>query len=236
MGVSPRPDRRGCSPGFDLDRARIESKSPLAREGLPFLAIAGGLAAGFWYLGWTALFVFSLALFLFVAYFFRDPRRTPSGEPNAVYTPADGTVLQVSEPPANANPLGGPAVKVSVFMSVFSVHVNRAPFSGRIGSVLYRPGKFFSAHLDKASEQNEQNTITLDTPDRRKIVFTQIAGLIARRIVCWVQQGDEVEAGQRFGLIRFGSRVDLYLPGDTRVVVKPRQKVKAGQTVIGYLS
>jgi phosphatidylserine decarboxylase len=120
-------------------------------------------------------------------------------------------------------------------MSLFDVHVNRIPTGGRISRISYRPGAFFAANLDKASEKNEQNAVTLDTPDGKQIVFVQIAGLIARRIVCWVREGDDVQAGQRFGLIRFGSRVDVFLPEGSRVAVQPRQKVKAGKTIIGYL-
>ena len=121
-------------------------------------------------------------------------------------------------------------------MSLFSVHVNRIPIGGKILATLYNPGKFFSANLDKASEQNENNRITLQTGDGRRIVLVQIAGLIARRIVCWIKEGDHVRTGQRFGLIRFGSRLDLYLPDDTHITVQPFHKVKAGETILGYLS
>jgi phosphatidylserine decarboxylase len=126
-------------------------------------------------------------------------------------------------------------VKVSVFMSLFNVHVNRIPARGRIKKISYRAGAFLAANLDKASEKNEQNTLFLETQDGKTVVFVQIAGLIARRIACWVREGDEVQAGQRFGLIRFGSRVDLYLPEGSRVVVQPGHHVKAGITTLGYL-
>ena len=134
------------------------------------------------------------------------------------------------------NPLGKPALRVSVFMTIFDVHVNRVPLCGTVSNVTYHPGKFFSANLDKASEQNESNAITLETREGHKIVFVQIAGLIARRIACWVREGDEVAAGQRFGLIRFGSRLDIYLPGRTRIIARSGQKVRAGETILGYLS
>jgi phosphatidylserine decarboxylase len=134
------------------------------------------------------------------------------------------------------SPLGTPTVKISIFMSVFNVHVNRVPISGQISEIKYRPGQFFSANLSKASEENECNRITLQTDAGHNVVFVQIAGLIARRIVCWVTEGDDVRAGQRFGLIRFGSRVDLYLPDTAEIGVQPRQKVKAGKTILGYLS
>jgi phosphatidylserine decarboxylase len=131
--------------------------------------------------------------------------------------------------------LGTGAVKVSVFMSLFNVHVNRIPTGGRISMISYRPGAFLSANLDKASEKNERNTLRLNTRDGKQIVFIQIAGLIARRIACWVREGDDVQVGQRFGLIRFGSRLEVFLPEGSRVLVQPREKVKAGKTIIGYL-
>jgi phosphatidylserine decarboxylase len=121
-------------------------------------------------------------------------------------------------------------------MSIFSVHVNRIPIHGKIVDISYNKGKFFSANLDKASEQNENNRITLETHGGRKLVFVQIAGLIARRIVCWINEQDHVKTGQRCGLIRFGSRLDVYLPSDTKVDVKPKNMVKAGETIVGYLS
>jgi phosphatidylserine decarboxylase len=120
-------------------------------------------------------------------------------------------------------------------MSLFNVHVNRIPARGRITKISYRPGAFFAANLDKASEKNEQNAVFLEMQDGKKIVFVQIAGLIARRIACWVRAGEEVQAGQRFGLIRFGSRVDVYLPEGSRVTVQPGQNVRAGKTILGYL-
>ena len=133
------------------------------------------------------------------------------------------------------NPLGEPAVKISVFMSVFNVHVNRIPMEGKISSVKYMAGAFFSANLNKASEQNESNTIILELYNGRKIAVVQIAGLIARRIVCWIKERDIVKKGQRFGLIRFGSRLDVYLPADSDVSVELGQKVRAGETIIAYL-
>ncbi len=124
----------------------------------------------------------------------------------------------------------------AIHMSIFNVHVNRIPIEGTVKNIDYHPGKFFSANLDKASEQNESNRITLQTPEARKIVFVQIAWLIARRIVCWVKDGDHMRTGQRFGLIRFGSRLEVYLPHDTQITARLGQKVSAGVTVIGYLS
>jgi phosphatidylserine decarboxylase len=180
-----------------------------------------------------ALFCF---LTLFTVFFFRDPSRSPQVDGKAVFAPADGKILEVTRVNNPTKGVDEEALKVSIFMSLFDVHVNRIPAAGKVSAVTYHPGRFLAANLDKASEQNERNTVSLETHDGRKVVFVQVAGLIARRIACWIRQGDEVRAGQRFGLIRFGSRLDLYMPGDSRVVVVPAQKVKAGETVIGYLS
>jgi len=170
----------------------------------------------------------------FVIYFFRDPERViPPGE-KAVLSPADGKIIQF-EPCVEERFLKGPAIKISVFMSLFSVHVNRIPLSGRIVDSSYFPGKFFSANLDKASSANEQNALLIETTDGVRMLVVQIAGLIARRIVCWVKKGDRVGRGQRFGLIRFGSRLDIYLPQNTRLLAQPGQKAFGGQTILGYL-
>ena len=175
-------------------------------------------------------------LTVFTVFFFRDPERTADARADAVLSPADGRVISVREIDGDRNPLGAPAVKTSIFMSVFNVHVNRIPVPGTVRNIDYRPGKFLAAHREKASEANESNRILIETQDYRRIVLIQSAGLIARRIVCWVREQDDVLGGQRFGLIRFGSRVDLYLPLGSRLVIEPRQRVKAGETVIGYLS
>ena len=134
------------------------------------------------------------------------------------------------------NRLDDKAIRISILMSVFNAHINRIPIAGRISRLAYHPGRFFSANLDKASLHNENNVVTLETDDQKRIILVQIAGLIARRIACWVKAGDYVYTGQRFGLIRFGSRLEVYLPPDTAISVSVGQKVKAGQTVLGYLS
>jgi phosphatidylserine decarboxylase len=207
----------------------------MAREGFPFAGIGLAITLLFFFLDLGSLTIVAGALTLFVIYFFRDPERTAEVPEKAVLTPADGRVLGTWTLESGDNPLGTRAVKVSVFMSLFNVHVNRTPARGRIAKILYRPGAFFAANLDKASEKNEQNAVTLDTQEGKQIVFVQIAGLIARRIACWVREGDEVQAGQRFGLIRFGSRVDVYLPEGSQVVVQPGNNVKAGKSILGYL-
>ena len=220
-----------------MKESRINNKWPVAKEGIPFIVISGGLTFLFVCTGHFFISILAGIVLLFITFFFRDPKRSPiSDSSDAVLTPADGTILEILHLKGPNNPLGLAAVKISIFMSVFNVHVNRIPIGGTIERITYHPGKFFSANLDKASEQNENNQITLQTANSKKIAFIQIAGLIARRIACWVEKGDRVNAGQRFGLIRFGSRLEVYLPEDSKITVQVRQKVKAGETVIGYLS
>ncbi len=214
---------------------RIHNRIGIAREGFPFAGIGLVITLLFFFLGLVFLTIVAGAFTLFALYFFRDPERQVEVQEKTVLTPADGRVLGVWTLGSGENPLGARAVKVSVFMSLFNVHVNRIPARGRIAKISYRRGAFFAANLDKASERNEQNAVFLDTRDGKQIVFVQIAGLIARRIACWVREGEEVQAGQRFGLIRFGSRVDVYLPEGSRVVVQPGHNVKAGKTILGYL-
>ncbi len=218
-----------------MNNSRIHNQLPVAKEGLPFIGISAGVTLLFLLLGWSVLFLFALLVTAFVVFFFRDPERKPPSPPNAVLTPADGRILGVEEIPHSRNPFGEACLKVSIFMSVFNVHVNRNPFNGTVEKITYHSGKFFSANLDKASEQNENNQVTLRTPDAQKIVVIQIAGLIARRIACWVQEGDSLIRGQRFGLIRFGSRLEVLLPKEARITVEKGQKVTAGETIIGYL-
>lgn len=213
---------------------RAKFRVPVAKEGIIFilpLAIGSVLL----WIGKinSAAVIFSL-LTIFVVYFFRDPERLIPGEEKAVLSPADGRVIQV-ESCIEENFLKGPALKVSIFMSLFDVHINRVPFSGKIVDLLYQPGKFFRANLPKASAINEQNTLFLEAADGTRLVFIQIAGLIARRIICWVRRGDEVAKGERFGLIAFGSRVDLYLPPRTKLITHLGQKVLGGQSILGYL-
>jgi phosphatidylserine decarboxylase len=212
----------------------LSLRVPVAREGFVFIFPILGIAVCFWVwgaFGWA--FFFSL-LAIFTINFFRDPERSvPPGE-KAVLSPADGKILRIDSC-REERFLRGPSVKISIFMSVFNVHVNRIPVSGRIADLAYRPGKFFSANLDKASAANEQNALLLETAEGARILFVQIAGLIARRIVCRVKKGDAVRRGARFGMIRFGSRVDVYLPPEARVGVRPGQKAVGGQTVLGYL-
>lgn len=219
-----------------MDQKRINNRLPVAREGIPFIIIGTGLTSIFLILNWKFLASPLAVLTLLIIYFFRDPDRTLINEERAVLTPADGKVISIEKLNNTDNPLKAPAIKISIFMSIFNAHINRIPIKGKIAQLSYHPGKFFPANRDKASLYNEHNIVTLETDQRKKIVLIQIAGLIARRIVCWVKKGDLVETGQRFGLIRFGSRLEVYLPSDTTLMVKKGEKVKAGQTIIGYIS
>jgi phosphatidylserine decarboxylase len=218
-----------------LDRKRINNGLPVVREGIPFIIVGMGLTSIPLLLDWELAAIPLAVLTLFTMYFFRDPDRTPVNEEKAVLTPADGKVISIEELSKGDNRLKDGAIKISIFMSIFNPHINRIPVRGRITQLSYHPGKFFSANRDKASLYNEHNMVTLETDDRKKIVLVQIAGIIARRIVCWVKKGDYVETGQRFGLIRFGSRLEVYMPPDSRLAVTKGERVKAGQTVIGYL-
>lgn len=219
-----------------LDNSRIHNTWPVAKEGVPFILVSSGLAILLACIGLPYVAMLMGVLAFFVIFFFRDPeRRHDIDEEGAVLTPADGTILEIRPHNGKDNPIGKPAVKVSIFMSIFNVHVNRIPIAGIIEKISYHPGKFFSANLDKASTENEKNLIILKAGDVERIAVVQIAGLIARRIACWVKKGDRVVRGQRFGLIRFGSRLEVYLPGESRIAVQVRQKVRAGVTPIGYL-
>lgn len=220
---------------FRLNNSRINNRLPVAKEGLPFIGISGGLTLVFLALGYSVLAASGLLITLFIVFFFRDPEREQPITPKAVLSPADGRILEVRKIDNTANPLGVQTLKVSIFMSLFNVHVNRIPLEGAVERIDYHSGKFFSADLDKASEQNENNRLMLKTPDSQRIVVIQIAGLIARRIVCWVAPGDHVTRGQRFGMIRFGSRLEVFLPSNARITVDKGQKVTAGETILGYL-
>lgn len=205
---------------------------PLAREGWPFILVPLGLAVILWVTGWRGGGVAALVLAVLVALFFRDPPRDiPKGE-GLILAPADGTVVQVI--PYLGHELQEPATQISIFLSVFNVHINRAPFPAMVETVEYKPGTFRIAWQSEASTANEQNLIALKAPEGRLLV-KQIAGLIARRIVCRVVPGQKLEAGERIGMIRFGSRVDLIVPARAELSVKRGDRVKGGITVMGAL-
>ena len=208
-------------------------KFPVAREGYPFILACLICVAAIWFSGLRWLEALFIPLTVFVIAFFRDPERRIPGDGDSIVSPADGRVIKV-ERDRDEKFFKGPALKISIFMNVFNVHVNRAPFSGKVVDVIYNPGKFFNASLDKASLENEQNALILETASGKRFAFNQIAGLIARRIVCYAKKGMELEKGERFGMIRFGSRVDVYLPAGCRVSVKAGDRVRAGSTILGY--
>ncbi len=205
---------------------------PIAREGWVFILAPFALASILWAVGWPVGASAALVLAVIVALFFRDPpRRIPTGE-GLILAPADGTVVQVTRYPGDE--LEGAATQISIFLSVLDVHINRAPFPAAVERVEYRPGAFRLAWQDEASAANEQNLIVLKAPEGRLLV-KQIAGFIARRIVCRVVPGKKLEAGERIGMIRFGSRVDLIVPGRTELFVKQGDRVKGGISVVGAL-
>lgn len=206
---------------------------PLAREGYPFILLSLIPFVFAFFLGLKPPAVFFFALSLFVIWFFRDPERIAPEEEGSIVSPADGRVIKV-ERGREERLLKEDTIKISIFMSLFNVHVNRAPYGGRVGRIVYNPGRFISANRDKASLENEQNSIEIVPEGGRSFVVNQIAGLIARRIVCRVTEGMRVERGERIGMIRFGSRLDVYLPLGSRVKVKVGDRVKAGSSVIAY--
>ncbi|PKN38378.1 MAG: phosphatidylserine decarboxylase family protein [Deltaproteobacteria bacterium HGW-Deltaproteobacteria-2] len=213
----------------------MKHDSVIARGGYPFiiLSLVTTIFIAFFGIGWlTILFAF---ITFFIIWFFRNPDRYFQDEEKVLISPADGKIIKIEDVEVDGT-ISGKFKKISIFMNVFNVHVNRAPYSGEIEAINYHEGKFFSANLDKASLDNERNEIMIRTEDGRSLWMVQIAGLIARRIVCWVNVGTIVKKGERVGLIRFGSRVDVYLPDDSRILVKLKDKVKAGETVLGYLS
>jgi len=206
---------------------------PIAREGWPLVLVPLGLAVVLFLVRWPWTAGVFLALALFTAFFFRDPDRRAPDDPRLVLSPADGKVVVAGPAPAG-NPLGEGATQVSVFLSIFDVHVNRAPVGGRISHVEYHEGEFLPAFQDKASLANEQNSVTIDDgAGGRRVTFKQIAGLIARRIVFKKRVGDAVAAGERVGMIKFGSRVDVFLPREVQLRVKRGDRVVAGESALG---
>jgi phosphatidylserine decarboxylase len=212
-----------------------EPRIPVALEGYPFIAFSALATLVMAVLGQNFLAVFGLALTGFILYFFRDPERVLPEDEDVVVSPADGKVILI-EKIFDDRFLKEDVYKLSIFMNVFNVHVNRVPFPGTVNQVRYFPGSFFAADSKRAALENEQCAVMMATAGGQRLAVVQMAGLIARRIVCWAVKGDNLARGQRFGLIRFGSRVDLYLPLQARVEVVVGQKVRAGETILGYLS
>jgi phosphatidylserine decarboxylase len=210
--------------------------TPVHREGTPFIA-AGAVATLFFLWLWPPLGWIFAVLTLYVVYFFRDPDRVTPLRDGLIVSPADGKVssIETVKPPAELGLGEEPRVRVSVFLSVFDVHINRAPVAGRITRSHYFPGAFMNAALDKASEENERRSLIIETATGTQIGVVQIAGLVARRIVTFAREGDSVGIGERFGLIRFGSRVDTYLPPGRTALVAVGQRAVGGETVLADL-
>ena len=205
----------------------------IAREGWPYLVVmVGSSALVTWGVGWIFAAPFWISS-LFVLQFFRDPGRTVPDEPHAVLSPADGRIVAVEK--VNDPYLNREAMKISVFMNVFNVHSNRSPVDGEVRGIWYFPGKFVNADLDKASLENERNATWIRTADGTDVTCVQVAGLIARRILCYAKEGQQLSRGERYGFIRFGSRVDVYLPLDARISVSIGDKVYATESILAEL-
>jgi phosphatidylserine decarboxylase len=201
----------------------------MVKEGYYFGLTPLAVGAAALFLRWTIAGAILIGLAAFIFYFFRDPERVIPADPGAIVAPADGRVVVVTDE-SNA---GRPGKRISIFLAIWNVHVNRSPAAGVIANLNYRPGKFYAAMRPSASADNEQNVITLAT-DAGEIVFKQIAGLIARRVVFWKKAGERVARGERIGLVRFGSRADLWLPRDSELLVKVGDHVKGGSSVVAY--
>ncbi len=207
--------------------------NPVHRAGWPFLAIFAVITVILWWVAQPLGFL-GVLLTIWCAYFFRDPDRVTPTRPGLVISPADGVVqmIQPAVPPAELGLDQRPRMRISIFMDVLSVHINRAPVDGEVVAVAYRPGKFLNAALDKASDENERSSMHLRTTDGHDFCVVQIAGLVARRILSWTQAGQKLRAGERYGMIRFGSRVDVYLPDGLQPLVSVGQLAVAGETVL----
>lgn len=204
----------------------------IRKEGFPYIGGALFLASFFYLLWLEPLAIACIVLSLFFLYFFRDPERTTPQDSNLLVSPADGKVIMIRQGGETLCPQNH--TEISIFMSPFDVHVNRAPFDGEVKEVVYTPGKFFSAFKERAYRENENIKITLTTA-HGDIILRQVAGVIARRAVCWVKEGDSLKKGERFGMIKFSSRVDICLPSSFRVMIREGDKIKAGKTVIASL-
>ena len=211
----------------------MQNKWPVAKEGLPFLVAAAIVTIFFEGVGWRLLAYLGLFVTLFIAFFFRNPRRKVPTLKRIILSPADGRIVYVGKTEENRF-LKQTVLRVSIFMSLIDAHINRSPVAGRVVEKTYRPGQFLIASGDRSSLLNEQNALILEMEDRSKILLVQIAGFIARRIVCYPRKGDSLRMGEILGLIRFGSRIDLYLPTEVRPIIKVGQHVKGGETIIGY--
>jgi phosphatidylserine decarboxylase len=221
------------------------SALPLAKDGFPLVgtslgatllaAVGAALTSGAVSTVLATLAMLCAAATAFLVNFFRDPERTPPPDPRLVVSPADGRVLLAEEAVEETRFLHARAAKVSIFMSPIDVHVNRAPVTGEVTEVHYKPGEYRAAFSDKSSLENEQNAIVMRSAEGRALVFIQIAGFLARRIVCRVRSGERIERGERVGMIKLGSRVDIFVAGDVTLRVRPGDRVRAGETILGEL-
>ena len=207
---------------------------PIVKEGFPFVGIGAGVTLLSGMLGWTVVGVVAGGLTLFTAWFFRNPARIVPQGPGLVVAPGDGTVIAIEEQ-FEPRFLKDRSIRFSIFLNVFDVHVNRIPCEGVVENIQYQPGTFVVASKPEAMLKNEQNALFLRTTEGAKVLCAQVAGLIARRIVCWLSPGDRVMRGERFGLIRFGSRMDTFVPLGTDVRVAVGDRVKGGETILGVL-
>jgi phosphatidylserine decarboxylase len=233
LAVSPHKDFEGDvkAKSRPLRVSAAENVVSIVRDGIPYILVPLVLSVaatifGFWYIG---LLFFVVALFM--AYFFRDPNRVPPDDPNVVVSPADGRVTRIDSVAAGSNA----ATVISIFLSPLDVHINRSPIPGQIVDIVYSPGKFLMATNKNASLVNEQNALTIKG-EKITVVCKQIAGILARRIVCWKAKGDRVNLGERFGMIKFSSRTDVLLPANVKVTVAEGDRVRGGTTVIGRIS
>lgn len=207
---------------------------PFAKEGFPFIGTAAGVTLCAGWLGWTPVAVIGAGLLLFVSWFFRNPARVIPEGPGLVVAPGDGKVIAIEEE-FEPRYLKEKSLRITIFLNVFDVHINRIPCEGTIEDVQYQPGLFLVASKPEATVKNEQNALMIKTASGVKVLCVQVAGLIARRIVCWVSPKDRAIRGERYGLIRFGSRMDTFLPLGTNVRVAVGDRVKGGETILGDL-
>jgi phosphatidylserine decarboxylase len=230
----PQPDKDAIKSALtSLWRSIRQAVPPVHPEGHVFIGVFAAVTLFLAWMQFNFMFALGLVLTIWCVAFFRDPPRITPHDENLIISPADGTVCAIEQvlPPIEINLSDTPLTRISIFMSVFDGHINRAPVTGQVTAIAYSPGLFLNADLDKASEDNERNALIIETPEH-KIGVVQIAGLIARRIVCFAHEGDRLQAGERFGLIRFGSRVDVYVPVTAEPHVAVGQKTIAGETVI----
>ncbi len=211
-----------------------ETQFPIAKGGMIFIAPTAALAfIGCVWIG-PGTGIFFTVMTLFLAWFFRDPRRSPPQDDGLLLSPADGMVVDIARV-EETRFLKQQTIKISIFLNIFDIHVNRVPMAGKVVGIAYNKGRFFAANVPKASLENEQNALMIEAPSGRRVVCVQIAGLIARRIVCWVREGSILHSGERFGLIRFGSRVDVFLPTTSQIRVACGERVIGGETILGVL-